>query len=273
MRGGDQKQGPCEGMARGASPTAFVGGETATISWTETVEHGGGFFRISIDTDGDDFDGDGDGTGDYPASASMMGGNGDGSLMIVDIPDRDINADGMPNYTAEITIPNVDCDNCTLQLIQMMGDREPADMNQTAHIYFRCADITISMNPDGADAGVGGAGGEGGEGGMAGEGGAEPEPPMMDTEPDPDPTPNQPPPAVIDPNAAPPEAQGGPAAAGGAAAMPGAGGTAAGDPSGATASASDDGGGCNVSAASRSCNGFGAFALLGLALALIRRRR
>jgi MYXO-CTERM domain-containing protein len=157
MRGGDQKTGPCEGGQRG-TPMEFEAGSTITVTWSETIDHPG-YFLISFDPDGDDFDGDGDGEMDYPASVNgddEPSGNGD--LVLLEVEDT-----GGADFSAEVTLPNMACDNCTLQLIQNMGERTPMANNPTAHLYFRCADITL----------VGGdGGGEGGSGGETASGGS-----------------------------------------------------------------------------------------------------
>jgi uncharacterized protein (TIGR03382 family) len=55
-------------------------------------------------------------------------------------------ADNLPDaaggsFTKMIQLPNVECENCTLQLIQMMYDKAPyGDGND---IYFQCADISL----------------------------------------------------------------------------------------------------------------------------------
>jgi len=59
-------------------------------------------------------------------------------------------ADGLSS--TEVTLPNVQCDNCTLQLIQVMYDKPPwGDGND---IYYQCADLVLTPNPgSGGDSG------------------------------------------------------------------------------------------------------------------------
>jgi hypothetical protein len=146
--------------------TDYVGGETITIAWTETINHQG-FFVVSLDPDGEDFDGDGDGMPDYPAHPDYPdSGNGDGSLVLAQIDDDDM------TRTLDVTLPDIDCEDCTLQLVQMMGERMPTAENPLAYLYFRCADITITSSGGGEmgdDATDEGAGGADGAGGMAGD--------------------------------------------------------------------------------------------------------
>jgi hypothetical protein len=65
-------------------------------------------------------------------------------------------------YSQEITFPDAECDNCTLQLIQVMTTNVPYNS-----FYFQCSDIVLSNDaPGGADAGDnGGADGGGGTAG------------------------------------------------------------------------------------------------------------
>jgi MYXO-CTERM domain-containing protein len=53
------------------------------------------------------------------------------------------------SYSTEVTLPNIDCQNCTLQVIQFMyNDNEPH--------YFQCADITITATGEPTTDGAGG---------------------------------------------------------------------------------------------------------------------
>lgn len=255
-RAGNQKEGPCEGQARGSSPRAYTGGETVTIKWTETVEHGGGFFRISLDPAGDKFDANDDGTADYPKSKGSAGGNGDDALKLLDVPDRDVKGED-PNYSADITLPNIDCDQCALQVIQMMGDKEPSANDPTNHIYFRCADITITKSdppaggagamPSAGAGGMPGAGAGGmpsaGAGGMPGAGGMLTKPVEMKPAP---PEPMEPAasaaPVVPGPDAVPPPSKGANPPGGASAAGPG----TSGESSGTGSSGTSESGGCAI---------------------------
>jgi MYXO-CTERM domain-containing protein len=125
-----QKLGPC-GVAfaedaRGSDVTTFMGGETITVTWNETVNHPG-HYRISLDLDGfDDFA--------DPATADELYTND--TVLLDGIEDK-----GGGMYSAEVTLPDVDCDTCTLQLIQLMTDKPPyGDGND---LYYQCADLVI----------------------------------------------------------------------------------------------------------------------------------
>ncbi len=105
------KSGPC-GVARGNSPVVLEAGATVEVQFEATIYHQG-YFRIAFSPSGDQrFD-------DY--------------VLIDNIPD----INGKRYRTASITLPDMECDQCTLQLIQVMLDRSPPSN------YFSCADIQL----------------------------------------------------------------------------------------------------------------------------------
>lgn len=137
QREGAQKAGPCgaANSTRGSDITALTGGSSFTVKWRETINHPS-HYRISIDLDGQDGFED-------PASQDDFFTN--------DLVLADNIADGGTPYETTITIPNMDCDNCTLQLIQVMYDKPPyGDGND---MYYQCADITITADPNAPDMG------------------------------------------------------------------------------------------------------------------------
>lgn len=106
----------------------FAPGETIVLRFEEYVDHAGRF-RVAFDPDGADH-------ADFNAN------------VLVDIPDPA----GVTGNTAEagvwelaVTLPEMSCDNCTLQLIQAMhGDTEslvtdPARLSS----YYTCIDLTL----------------------------------------------------------------------------------------------------------------------------------
>lgn len=126
-----QKAGPCgagTGDARGEAVSTFRPGQTITVRWQETVPHPG-YFRISFDEEGLDAFAD-------PAAA---GERGDPAVVLVDlIADKD----GTQTYEQAVTLPDVSCDRCTLQLVQVMTDKAPyGDGND---LYYQCADLVLS---------------------------------------------------------------------------------------------------------------------------------
>lgn len=148
------------GSAR-ANVTTLLPGATITVTWLETINHPG-WYRISFQPDGAIF-------GIPPPSVAApnfpdVDQTGmtlpDGSIVLADRI-----ADGTLSST--ITLPNMECANCTLQLIQLMTDKPPYTVPPAASddIYFQCADITLSNSapPPMNDAGIGdGPGGGGG---------------------------------------------------------------------------------------------------------------
>ncbi|HWM85549.1 MAG TPA: SCE4755 family polysaccharide monooxygenase-like protein [Kofleriaceae bacterium] len=159
-----QKIGPCgdSNGVRSASVCEYQPGATITVTWDETIEHPG-HFRISFDEDGEDDFVDPDGYDDFDTGPSVIED---------DIADRNVSGDD-PSYSQTITLPDIECDSCTLQLIQVMTDKPPyGDGND---IYYQCADITLSASapadPAEACAGSGGGGDDPLDG--AGDDGAE----------------------------------------------------------------------------------------------------
>ncbi len=175
----DQKSpSPCGG--KGArKPTTFKPGETITLKWTETVGHPG-HFRIAFDTDGMDDLKD-------PTSYTDIKMPAVAPILADGVHAHKTSADNV-KYEFKVTLPNVACANCTLQLIQMMTDKPPFGGGND--FYYRCADIVLAGEaaaPDGgagsdtaagtggmSGAGTGGAGGSstGGAGGGTGGAGA-----------------------------------------------------------------------------------------------------
>jgi len=112
------KSGPCGGVARTDAPLELESGSTMTMAWAETIDHPG-HYRIALS-----------GTGDQDFESNILVDN---------ILDEDCNAPPC-QYTATVTLPMVECENCTLQLIQFMGQG-------TDDPYFSCADVTLMGAP------------------------------------------------------------------------------------------------------------------------------
>jgi MYXO-CTERM domain-containing protein len=136
-----QKDGPCGavGSVRGDDVTLLPAGGTVELRWDETIDHPG-HFRISFDEDGQDGFVDPAGYDDLDSAPTVL---------LDGIEDRD----GGGIYTASITLPDLECTTCTLQLIQVMTDKPPyGDGND---IYYQCADVELTHDPI-PDAGGGG---------------------------------------------------------------------------------------------------------------------
>lgn len=175
--GDPQKLSPCGSSAgmRTNVVTTVRPGQKLKVQWTERVGHPG-HYRISIAADRAQLV--------DPTPVVMM--NDCKSAPIQAAPVAPVIADGLfPKivgatnmmYEHEITIPNMKCDRCTLQVLQFMSKHMPSCF------YYHCADIRITDGTDGglpaADSGTpdragspGDSGGAGGSGGMVGAGGA-----------------------------------------------------------------------------------------------------
>lgn len=111
------KNGPCGGLARSAIPTTVIGGSTITLQWLETIDH----------------------PGRYIFSLSLANDQGFNQNVLATIPDLQDGAAGLPHmYTAQLTIPNINCPTCTLQMIQSMEENPAAPT-----YYYSCADLNI----------------------------------------------------------------------------------------------------------------------------------
>ena len=151
----DQKDGPCglPGSPRSADPTVLQPGETVTIQWDETIDHDS-HYRLAFLADGEDFP--------LPAAFDDFCDPAVDDWCVADEL-ADV-VDG--SYEFDWVVPDTPCDNCTLQLIQVMYD---ADGLQENDFYYDCADVVI-LDPDPSTSATTGAGG-GGDGG-AGDGGS-----------------------------------------------------------------------------------------------------
>jgi hypothetical protein len=159
----DLKDGPCgrpndSRTTDESRITTLEAGATITVEFRETVRHAG-WYRIAFLEDGQDFP--------EPPTSGMAPTTATAPILLDGIPDGER---GM-TFTAEVTLPNTPCTNCTLQLIQVMTDRNPFES------YYTCADLILtggdgSGGTGGAGAGGSGAGTGGTTGGAAGAGGA-----------------------------------------------------------------------------------------------------
>ena len=126
----DQKIGPCgkAGAGRGTVVNVYESGSLLTVRWFETVDHPG-YFRISFDSSGEDdfFDPD----DFYDIREPIL------PVMLDGIVDRR----GGGEYAVTVLLPDIECDRCTLQLVQVMTDKPPyGDGND---LYYQCADLIL----------------------------------------------------------------------------------------------------------------------------------
>jgi hypothetical protein len=138
------KTGPCgiSGGERTANVTYFEPGETIEVGWDEYVDHPG-HYRIAFDDQGDD---------DFVDPATMMELYSNDTVLLDGIPDKGRDE---RDYAVTITLPNVTCENCTLQVIQVMYDKPPYTTPGN-DIYYQCADLVLREGeaPPSTDAGT-----------------------------------------------------------------------------------------------------------------------
>jgi uncharacterized protein (TIGR03382 family) len=165
-RSSDQlKQRYCgqTGSAR-ANVHTYKPGSPLHLVWDEYVVHPG-WFRVSFQQNGDTFEtpaisngpnGNG-GASNYPTE--NLTGKTDAATGSLVIADRIQHG----TLSLDLTLPDVECDNCTLQLIQMMIDKPPYASDTTSDdIYYACVDLVLSNSAPATDAGEGEGGASGG---------------------------------------------------------------------------------------------------------------
>jgi hypothetical protein len=150
--------------------TTFKPGEKIEIKMKEYVPHPG-YYAVGFDADGDD-------SLPFPLPEDLATSSQNNPQTLVNgttilgvRPDTpDCNKEPDETCTLSVTLPNVKCENCTLQLIQFMTGASLEDA-----YYYQCADIKLvgDLAPMGG-AGGGGAGGAAGgaSGGTSGSGGS-----------------------------------------------------------------------------------------------------
>jgi hypothetical protein len=145
------KTAPCgtSGGERTGNVTYFEPGETIEVIWDEYIDHPG-HYRIAFDDDGvDDFV---DPPLDHFVNPPAMTGPYSNDTILLDgIPDK---GGDESDYMATVTLPNVTCANCTLQVIQVMTDKPPYTTGGD-DIYYQCADLVLREGGAPPDAGVG----------------------------------------------------------------------------------------------------------------------
>jgi hypothetical protein len=120
----DLKTGPCGGIAQLPleQRTQIVAGSKITVEWEETIEHPG-WYRLAF---------------------SPNGSTGfDTNVLLDNIPDTtgSVNRNDSTTwhrYSAEIDVPTTPCENCSIQLIQVMTENPASPRN-----YYSCADVRI----------------------------------------------------------------------------------------------------------------------------------
>ena len=156
---GELKDGPCGrlGGLRSGRVTVVPAGSVLTVRFEEYIDHPG-HYRIALDMDGDD---------DFEDPQCLR--DCDGRDMEIAVGDASwILADGIEDaeggvYEVDVRLPETPCEQCTLQLIQVMTDKPPYTLPGD-DLYYQCADLRLIEVADVIDAGTGGAQDSGGGG-------------------------------------------------------------------------------------------------------------
>lgn len=147
-QGNPQKVSPCgvaEGTTTGLSGevTTYHAGETIMVEWTDTIAHPG-HFRIALAEDRKDLK-DPDIKQDAQCSydESLVPKEASGNVLADGVAFRSrngFNAQAGMKFTQPVTLPDKPCDNCTLQVMQVMEN----DIQAISNCYYlHCANIKI----------------------------------------------------------------------------------------------------------------------------------
>jgi len=137
--GDAMKTGPCglPGGVRSANVTTLAPGQQVTVTFDELIDHPG-YYRIAFDPAGD--------AALAPPTwdpVALAWSNPAGVLVLADrIPDA---AGGLTHGAVTVTLPDLECSGCTLQLIQVMTDKPPYD--GLDDFYYQCADLVLTSTP------------------------------------------------------------------------------------------------------------------------------
>lgn len=106
-------QDPCGGIERTGDPAIFEPGEEITVEWAVQASHGGSF-EIAFSEAGDsNFE------------------------VLTEFPDDQ----GNGNRSANVSLPDIECTDCTLQLVQVNDAGYP--------LYHSCADLRLVSSGSG----------------------------------------------------------------------------------------------------------------------------
>ena len=153
-RGDPQKIAPCGGtLADGGTRTGAIthvnGGEMMRLAIEETIYHPG-HYRVALTRN----------INSLPADAMPLDmvvtlrGPGSGRFPIESNPEAPVLIDGLwennerrtgPLET-EILIPNIDCENCVLQIVQFMS--EHPGHREGGYTYHHCAILNVTADAD-----------------------------------------------------------------------------------------------------------------------------
>lgn len=133
------KTAPCGSASLDASGpvSTYQPGETITVTWDETVSHPS-HYRIAFAKD----------PSTIPDPLSFTDFELSHPSLLAYIDDQDGNdtkgATDKGPQSYQLTLPNEECDNCTLQVIQVMTDKGPIYGDND--IYYQCAQLSLVAN-------------------------------------------------------------------------------------------------------------------------------
>ena len=109
------KTGPCGGVQRSQNPTILLRGSSLEVQWEETINHPGRFeFYFSP-------------------------GGDQNFVLLQTVPDTQNDNNDLPHqYTTTLQLPDMECSDCTIQMIQVMTENPAMPSN-----YYSCADIEL----------------------------------------------------------------------------------------------------------------------------------
>jgi hypothetical protein len=152
--GDPQKLGPCGGTSKLAgvptgAVTAVKGGSLLHLHVKQTIYHPGHFRvalavldRAELPPDPEDVTKDGP-RGPISVSAKVDP-NPKPPVLVDGLWDHHVNVPGQ-EFETDVKLPNINCDHCSLQLIQFM---EEHGINPDGRFtYHHCADLQISADP------------------------------------------------------------------------------------------------------------------------------
>lgn len=137
----DQKVGPCgaANSQRGETVYEYAPGATITVAVDEYIAHPG-WFRIAFDDAGqDDL---------LPPTSLEPPEYYVNDAVLLDNLDYHTSGGGTRRW--QVTLPDVECDACTLQVIQVMLDKPPYEPELASgnDLYFACIDLVLSSEVD-----------------------------------------------------------------------------------------------------------------------------
>lgn len=125
---------PCGPGSTPTTATVLAPGTTIELQWEEAINHHG-WWHFHLSTNGD------------AGFGKLAGDNVEITVLKQKIADL---SDGQRQYTTTITMPNIECNNCVLQLVQEMEDKSKLTNELPMGImfpsYFSCADIILSAD-------------------------------------------------------------------------------------------------------------------------------